>query len=54
MYIEIESIIQIYSPIFIEAAVRHDTAALLVLGLDIFEIRFGMWRLAIHAWRSFG
>ena len=46
MYIEI--------CINIEDAMRLDTAAPAILRLDVFVFRFGMWRLAVYAWRSFG
>ena len=35
-------------------AMRRDTAAPSVFGLGVFVLSFGMWRLAVYAWRSFG
>ena len=38
----------------IEDAMRRETAVPQILGLGVFVIRLGMWRLAVYAWRSFG
>ena len=35
-------------------AMRRDTAATSMFGLGVVVIRFGMLRLVVYAWRSFG
>ena len=41
----------IYIYVYMEGAMRRDTAAPSICWARRFVIRFGMWRMAVYAWR---